>query len=119
LEKQGKKVSYFTPTPPSKMFDFLPNIKKIKTTFDYKEYDVLVFVDLTSYKRLSPFTDYNSTYFDNRNIIVFDHHVDPVARHALVIKDIQVMSCSELIFEKTKKRRKKYIDKEVATYFYL
>lgn len=47
LEKQGKKVSYFTPTKPSKLFHFLPDIKKIKSDFDEKKYDLLVFVDFS------------------------------------------------------------------------
>jgi nanoRNase/pAp phosphatase (c-di-AMP/oligoRNAs hydrolase) len=119
LEKQGKRVSYFTPTPPSKIFNFLPDIKKIKTKFDYKDYDILVFVDLTSYQRVSPFADHRKKYFDDHTIIVFDHHLDTAVEHALVIKDTKIMSCAELIFEKAKKRRKKDIDKNVATYFYL
>jgi hypothetical protein len=49
-------VSYFTPTQPSKIFDFLKATKKIKTEFDYGTYDLLVFVDFSAYKRIDEFT---------------------------------------------------------------
>jgi phosphoesterase RecJ-like protein len=47
LEKQKKNVSYFVPNKPSKVFDFVKNIKRIKTNFDYGNYDLLIFVDFT------------------------------------------------------------------------
>ena len=47
LEKQKKKVSYFVPNKPSKVFDFIQGIKKIKSNFEYKKYDLLIFVDFT------------------------------------------------------------------------
>ena len=97
----------------------MPGIKKIKTKFDYKDYDLLVFVDLISYQRISPFADTQKKYFDTHTLIAIDHHLDTAPLHALTIHDTQVMSCAELIFEYAEKRRKKYIDKEVATALYL
>jgi hypothetical protein len=35
LEKMGKDVNYFTPTLPSKIYDFLPETKKFSSDFDY------------------------------------------------------------------------------------
>lgn len=100
------------------MFNFLPNFSKIKTKFDYQNYDLLVFVDLSSYDRIAPFTE-DKEYFDNKKIIVFDHHPGETTKHAVALKDIKAMSCSEVIFEFAQKQRKKYLDKEIATYFYL
>ena len=57
LEKQWKTVSYFTPYEPSRVFSFLNWEKKVKTEFDYWKYDVLVFLDFNSYKRISAFTN--------------------------------------------------------------
>ena len=47
LEKQKKNISYFVPNKPSKVFDFIKNIKRLKSNFDYKNYDLLIFVDFT------------------------------------------------------------------------
>jgi len=118
LEKQDKKVSYFTPTPVSRMYDFLPNVSKIKTKFDYKNYDLLVFVDLSSYGRITPFTE-DIRYFDTKNIIIFDHHPENTPAHSLSYKDTQVASSAEVILEYSAKPRKKYFDKEIATYLYM
>jgi len=47
LEKQKKDISYFVPNKPSKVFGFIKGIKRLKSNFDYKNYDLLVFVDFT------------------------------------------------------------------------
>ena len=118
LEKQGNQVAYFTPTVPSKLFDFLPDIKKIKTIFDKKKYDLIVFVDFSGYDRIDTFTK-NKKYFDNQTIIVFDHHPGDAPKHTRIHKDLQSMSTAEIIFELAQKIWKKYLDKTIATYFYL
>lgn len=118
LEKQGKKVYYFTPSATSKMFDFLPRIKQIKTTFDYKKYDLVVFTDFSTYDRIAPFTK-DQKYFDDQHILVIDHHPGIPPKHTLTYKDIDAMSTAEIVFELAQKIRKKYLDKEIATYFYL
>jgi bifunctional oligoribonuclease and PAP phosphatase NrnA len=47
LEKQKKQVKYFVPNKPSKIFSFVKNINRLKSRFDYKNYDLLIFVDFT------------------------------------------------------------------------
>jgi len=47
LEKQKKKVSYIVPNKPGKTFDFVKGIKRLKSNFDYKKYDLLIFIDFT------------------------------------------------------------------------
>lgn len=119
LEKQGKKVSYFSPTPISKIYNFLPAIHKIKATFDYRKYDLIIFVDMTIYDRIATFTKWQERYFDEQTIIVFDHHPDTAPRHALACQDNNASSCAEILFELVQQRWAKYLDKEIATYFYL
>ncbi len=120
LEKQWKQVSYFTPSQPSKIFNFLPNIKKIKTHFNYGKYDLLIFTDFTGYGRISKFTENKSKYFDDNKLIIIDHHPElSTPKHAILKKDIHAMSTCEIIFETTHKRRKKLYDKDIATYLYL
>ncbi|MDD3263033.1 MAG: DHH family phosphoesterase [Candidatus Absconditabacteria bacterium] len=120
LEKMGKNVKYFTPTLPSRIYDFLPETKKISSNFDYGKYDLLVFVDFSEYTRISSFYDFDKDYFDNHNIIVIDHHVyEHKYKNWKVISDPTAMSACEIIFEHTYKRWPKLYDKNIATYFYL
>lgn len=125
LEKQNKKVKYFTPTKPSKIFNFLPWVEKINVGFDYGSYDLLVFVDFSNYERFvmseknSPDFKKHKEYFDKASIVVIDHHLWDEPHHALVIKDVDCMSASELVFEHTIKWRPKMYDAQVATYFYM
>ena len=74
LENLGKKVDYFTPSQPSKVFNFLPSFSKIKTICTYKKYDTIVFVDLSGYSRIAKFWQDNPEYFTQQKIIIFDHH---------------------------------------------
>lgn len=119
LEKQGKKVSYFVPTSPSKVFGFLKWIKKIKTDFDYGVYDVLVFVDFSEYGRIEKFVSWHERYFADSSLVVIDHHLSATPKHALVIKDEKSMSTAEIILEHTYVWRAKLFDPQIATCLYM
>ncbi len=119
LEKQKKNVRYFVPNTPSKLFDFVKNIKRFKSNFDYKNYDLLIFVDFTWINRIGIFSKAQPDYFKNKPIIVFDHHIDNNLDHGIIIKDINRISASEIVFEHTYKWWPHLYDKDIATYFYM
>jgi nanoRNase/pAp phosphatase (c-di-AMP/oligoRNAs hydrolase) len=126
LEKQWKKIKYFTPIKPGKVFNFLDWIKKIKTClpagrsdFDYWNYDLLIFLDFTWYSRIRNFTQWHEKYFDKQKIIVIDHHLWNWLEHWLILKDSNASSTCELVFETFFPQRKKLFDSQIATYFYL
>lgn len=121
LEKQSKKVSYFTPTKPSKIFHFLDKITKITYKFDYNtNYDLLIFLDFTSPNRIIKFYKDHETYFQKQDIIQIDHHTEQAEnRINYTIKDKKSISTCELVFEATHKRRPNLYNKEIATYLYL
>lgn len=119
LEKQGKKVHYFTPTPPSRTFYFLTWMKKIKTKFDYASYDLLVFVDFSAPNRIIEFFWWHEAYFARKPLVVIDHHLSDTLDYASVIKDVDSMSTSEIIFEHAYIRRPKLFDAQIATYLYM
>lgn len=119
LEKQGKKVTYIVPNKPSKIFDFIKPIKKLKTSCDYKKYDLLIFVDFSDIKRIGSIAKYNSAYFDTLPLIIIDHHIEWGMKHALMIKDEHSISVCEILFEYTYTLRPEWYDKEVATRFYM
>lgn len=119
LEKQHKKVKYFVPNKPSKMFNFVKGIKRIKSNFDYKNYDLLIFVDFTGISRIESLTKTNPKYFKEKPIVIFDHHIDNGLDHGIIIKDIHSISACEILFEQTYKWRPKIYDKDIDTYFYL
>lgn len=120
LEKQGKKITCITPTQPSKIFSFLPEIEQIKSDFDYWSYDVLMFLDFSDYIRLEHIYNDNPWYFHNHQIIIFDHHIwEKDQDNWLCIRDHHSMSNCEWILENAKKVRKEYLDSEIATYLYM
>lgn len=119
LEKMGKIVHYYTTVPVHSGLQFVPNRKKIKTNFNYGNFDCLVFVDFSWYNRIGSITQWHEEYFDKQNIVVIDHHYGDWPKHALHLKDVDVTSNCEWIFEHAHKRRPKYIDEKIATYFYL
>ena len=119
LEKQKKNISYFVPNKPSKLFNFVRNIKRLKTNFDYKNYDLLIFVDFTWINRIGIFSQANPDYFTNKPIVVFDHHPGNGLDHGIIIKDVKSISTCEILFEYTRKWRPHLYDKDIATYFYL
>lgn len=119
LEKQKKDISYFVPNKPSKVFNFVKNIKRLKSRFDYKNYDLLIFVDFTWINRMGILSQVKPEYFQNKPLIIFDHHADNWINHGVIIKDIKSISACEILFEHTYKWRPKQYDKDIATYFYL
>ncbi len=119
LEKQKKQVRYFVPNKPSKLFDFIKGIKRLKTNFDYKQYDLLIFVDFTGINRMWILSQAKPSYFNQKPSITFDHHLGDGLDHGILIKDVKSISTCEILFEHTYKWRPEFYDKEIATYFYL
>lgn len=120
LEKQGKNVEYFTPISPEHNFNFVAWIQKRQDEFNYnKTYDAIVFVDFTGYSRIEKFTLWHEEYFDNAKLCIIDHHHGEAVNHAQVIKDTNVTSCAELVYETIKERRPEELDNEIASHFYL
>lgn len=120
LEKQKKNISYFVPNKPSKIFNFVKGIKKLKTNFDYKQYDLLLFLDFTWLNRIWIIGQAKPQYFTDKSIIIFDHHPDDNwLAHGLLVKDVTSISTCEILFEHTNKWWPHLYDKDVATYFYL
>lgn len=119
LENMGKKVSYHTSPAPSRIFNFIPGYEKIQNDFDYKnKYDLIIFVDFSPYVR-TVFTKGKYDYFDNKPLIIIDHHLGDCPSHALVCKDSDADSNCEWIFENTKNIRSQWYDTDVATCLYL
>lgn len=119
IEKMEKKVSYFASPKASKIFDFLPDIEKIQTEFDYSNrYDLIIFVDFSPYDR-TVFSAGKYDYFDSKQLIVIDHHIGDTPMHALALKDDKADSNCEWIFENTKHIWSDYYDSQIATYLYM
>lgn len=120
LEKQGKQVSYFTPTAASDRYDFVGDVSVIKTEFDYGQYDVLLFLDFSEISRIYEFWDGHETYFEKYPIVVIDHHISKTPNESrLRESDPNAMSACEVIFELTYPWWPELFDENIATYFYL
>ena len=119
LEKQKKKVTYVVPNKPSRIFDFVKWIKRLKSNFDYKHYDLLIFVDFTGIGRTWIIGMANPWYFKDKPLVVFDHHMGDGKEEGILIKDVKSISTCEILFEYTIRWRPALYDKDIATYFYL
>lgn len=120
LEKLGKNVSYFSPDKASKIFSFLKWFDKIKSSFDYWFYNLLIFVDFSEYSRINKIYSNKEKYFKENNILVFDHHkITDHPQNWQMISDTSATSTCEIILENTIDIREKYYDSDIATYLYL
>lgn len=118
LEKLWKKISYFTPDEPNNIFSFL-NIDNLKTEFDYWNYDVLVFVDFSTYNMIRKFTLWYEEYFDGNKKVIIDHHIfSEKLKNAIEFRDDSSISAAQIIFELTEKWWG-LVDSNIATFLLL
>ena len=116
LEKLWKNISYFTPDAPSDTFLFLP-IQNLKTEFDYWNYDLIVFVDFSTYNMISKFTLWNEEYFDWKQKVIIDHHIfSKELPNSVEFRDDTSISAAQLIFELTQQWRPDLVDAQIATF---
>lgn len=116
LKKLWKNISYFTPDSPSDAFSFLP-INDLKTEFDYWIYDILVFVDFSTYNMIKKFTEWYENYFDWQNKIIIDHHLFlKEIPNSIEFRDDKSISAAQLVFELTQQWRPDLIDQQIATF---
>jgi len=116
LEKLWKKISYFTPDEPSGIFSFL-DIDKLRTEFDYWNYDILVFVDFSTYNMIKKFTTWYEEYFDKNKKVIIDHHIfSEDLKNSMEFRDDGSISAAQVIFELTEKRWWNLIDPKIATF---
>lgn len=113
-------MKYFTSVEPAKTYDFVPNIDKISTDFDYGQYDLMFFVDFSPLDRIPEITEGFEAYFATQNLVVIDHHLGDVpVGTVLALKDVHATSNCEWIYEHIKELWPEHIDAQVATYLYL
>lgn len=122
LKKMNKKVFCFTNPVPKTILSQIPKCKiSLSNHFDYKKkYDLIIFVDCASYRRVS-FTQGHEEYFDSKPILIIDHHIDDNSSpsHAIIYRDDTADSNCEWIFELTIATRRQYYDDIIASYFYM
>lgn len=117
LEKLWKNVSYFTPDKPSEIFDFLP-IDNLQTEFDYWNYDLIAFVDFSTYDMIRKFTIGHEEYFDSQEKVIIDHHIFSKALpNSIEFRDDISISAAQLVYELTKQWWENLIDSKIATLF--
>ncbi len=116
LGKLWKNISYFTPDAPSETFSFL-NIQNLQTEFDYLNYDLLVFVDFSTYNMIKKFTHWHEAYFDKQQKVIIDHHIfSKELPNSVEFRDDSSISAAQLVFELTQQWRPDLIDSQIATF---
>lgn len=116
LEKLWKNISYFTPDVPSETFSFLP-IQKLQTEFDYWTYDLIVFVDFSTYNMIRKFSEWHEDYFDWQQKVIIDHHIfSATLPNSVEFRDDSSISAAQLVFELTQQWWSDLIDAQIATF---
>jgi len=116
LEKLWKNISYFTPDAPSETFSFL-SIQKLQTEFDYWNYDLIAFVDFSTYNMIRKFSEWHEDYFDWQQKVIIDHHIFSVALpNSVEFRDDSSISAAQLVFELTQQWWSDLIDAQIATF---
>ena len=95
LLNKHKKVDIIMENIP-KIFDFLPNIDKVKTTSNDEEYDLVIVLDCSNYERIGQ----DKHYFENASASLnIDHHVknDSYANYNYISTNSP--ACSEYLIE--------------------
>lgn len=92
LEKIGKNVTAFSPSPLPLSFKFLPRAEKIKYSLNGFNFDLFIGLDYGSFERL----ELNQNILPER-FLTFDHHL--AGRHwGLQIVDNRFSSTAEIIY---------------------
>lgn len=116
LEKLWKNISYYTPDAPSETFSFLP-IQNLQTEFDYWTYDLIAFVDFSTYNMIRKFSEWHEGYFDWQQKVIIDHHIFSVELpNSVEFRDDSSISAAQLVFELTQQWRPDLIDSQIATF---
>lgn len=119
FERLGKRVTYYTTTPPSESNWFMDWIEKIQTVFDYGKYDLVCFIDFSSYERILWMTRNHEEYFNNAKKIIIDHHIETEEKpNSFILRDIESSSTCGLCYEITSLLWKDMLDGRNATLRY-
>ena len=116
LEKLWKNISYFTPDAPSETFSFLP-IQNLQTEFDYWNYNLIAFVDFSTYNMIRKFSEWHEDYFNLQPKVIIDHHIfSAELPNSVEFRDDSSISAAQLVFELTQQWRPDLIDSQIATF---
>lgn len=119
MKNMWKEVYIFNEKP-AKLFDFVDNIDKIDTNFDYWNYDLIIFVDFHVFSRIEHFSAWFEDYFSNSNLIVIDHHILEKQIWKINYIDENFSSSCEMVLDIfDNEKTQKFIDPQVATYLML
>ncbi len=118
LKNMWKESQVFLISKPT-AFEFLPWYRSIKTVFDYADYDTIIIVDSSTIDRLDIFYKENPSYFENKEIIVIDHHIAASKGFGidvdLMLQDSSYSSTCGHIYDLLSEDLRKYFDKDIAT----
>ena len=116
LEKLWKNISYFTPDAPSRTFSFLP-IQNLQTEFNYWTYDLIVFVDFSTYNMITRFTLWHEDYFNWQQKVIIDHHIfNAELPNSVEFRDDSSISAAQIVFELTQQWWPDLVDPQIATF---
>ncbi len=132
LQSLWKHVDYYCPTPPSPIFDFLPEVKKFSQVYlassssapnalGKEVYDTIFFMDTgDTANQLGHFRKENPRYFeDHPRKIVIDHHISNKGYGNLNLIDTSASSVCEYLAEIFLHIAPTAISPQIATYLFM
>lgn len=117
LKKLGKKVKAYTTGPLFEKFHlYLKNLADMEITTPCEdEFELLIFLDCASLKRVLPTEDYKPKHF---RIINIDHHPDNTNFGYINVVDPKAAATAEIIYKLLKSLNCE-IDQDIATSLYI
>lgn len=132
LQSLWKHVDYYCPTPPSLLFDFLPEVKNFSQVYlassssapdalGKEIYDTIFFMDTgDTANQLGHFRKENPTYFETHpRKIVIDHHISNKGYGDLNLIDTSASSVCEYLAEIFFQIASTAISPQIATYLFM
>ena len=98
LKKLGKDVTMACVDKPSSKFKFLPHIDEFIDSFDLKDYDVLVFVDIGSSYMTNFQLKYENLLISGLPLINIDHHISNDNYGTVNIVDPKAASTTVILY---------------------
>ncbi|NUJ97793.1 bifunctional oligoribonuclease/PAP phosphatase NrnA [Candidatus Gracilibacteria bacterium] len=119
LQKLGKNVKAVNDYEVPKSLQFLSKEKIIETNFEIKDFnpDIIISLDASDFGQLGEIYEKNKEFFEEKPLIVIDHHLTNPGFGNINIIDIETSSTCELVYEIYKNLGyDKLIDNKIANF---
>jgi len=98
LQENGYKTKIACIHKPASNYRFLPSIDSVQQTFDPKEHDLIITVDVADLGKMSGFYNDYKDFFDSTPMINIDHHATNNRFGTVAIVDDKAASAGQIMY---------------------